>query len=43
MFLLFRFQHIIPKIVELSHNDTDIVALVKPQFEADKVNIGKKV
>jgi len=35
-------QHIIPKIVELSHNDTDIVALVKPQFEAGKVNIGKK-
>jgi 23S rRNA (cytidine1920-2'-O)/16S rRNA (cytidine1409-2'-O)-methyltransferase len=35
-------QHIIPKIVELSHNNTDIVALVKPQFEAGKINIGKK-
>lgn len=35
-------KHILPKIVEISHNNTDIVALVKPQFEAGKENIGKK-
>lgn len=35
-------KHILPKIVEISHNSTDIVALVKPQFEAGKENIGKK-
>ena len=35
-------KHILPKIVEISQNDTDIVALVKPQFEAGKENIGKK-
>lgn len=35
-------KYILPKIVEMSHNNTDIVALVKPQFEAGKENIGKK-
>ncbi|HBC30167.1 MAG TPA: TlyA family RNA methyltransferase [Clostridiales bacterium] len=35
-------KHILPKIVEISHNSTNIVALVKPQFEAGKENIGKK-
>lgn len=32
---------IIPKIVEISHLNTDIVVLIKPQFEAGKNNIGK--
>jgi 23S rRNA (cytidine1920-2'-O)/16S rRNA (cytidine1409-2'-O)-methyltransferase len=35
-------KHILPKIVEISHDGTDIVVLVKPQFEAGKENIGKK-
>lgn len=35
-------QYIFPKIVEISNINTDIVALVKPQFEAGKENIGKK-
>jgi len=32
---------IIPKIVEICNENTDIVALVKPQFEAGKGNVGK--
>lgn len=32
---------IIPKIVEICNEMTDIVALVKPQFEAGKGNVGK--
>jgi 23S rRNA (cytidine1920-2'-O)/16S rRNA (cytidine1409-2'-O)-methyltransferase len=32
---------ILPKIVEISNNYTDIVVLIKPQFEAGKNNIGK--
>ncbi len=32
---------IIPKVVEICHETTDIVALVKPQFEAGKGNVGK--
>ncbi|MEL7646772.1 MAG: TlyA family RNA methyltransferase [Sedimentibacter sp.] len=32
---------IFPKIVEISHDKTKIVALVKPQFEAGRDNIGK--
>ena len=32
---------IIPKIVEICNDMTDIVALVKPQFEAGKGNVGK--
>jgi len=32
---------ILPKIVEISHNNTDIVVLIKPQFEAGKNNVGK--
>ncbi len=35
-------KYILPKIVEISHNDTDIVILIKPQFEAGKDKIGKK-
>lgn len=35
-------QYILPKIVEICHNTTDIIALVKPQFEAGKDKIGKK-
>lgn len=35
-------KYILPKIVEISRNDTDIVALIKPQFEAGKENVGKK-
>lgn len=35
-------QYILPKIVEISHDNTDIVILIKPQFEAGKQNIGKK-
>jgi len=35
-------KYILPKIVEISHKSTDVVALVKPQFEAGKENIGKK-
>ncbi|NLJ57508.1 MAG: TlyA family RNA methyltransferase [Tissierellia bacterium] len=35
-------KYILPKIVEISHENTDIVALVKPQFEAGKNKIGKK-
>jgi len=35
-------QHILPKIVEISNKNTDIVVLVKPQFEAGKENLGKK-
>lgn len=32
---------ILPKIVEISHKDTDIIVLIKPQFEAGRQNIGK--
>lgn len=32
---------ILPKIAELSNDDTDIIILVKPQFEAGRQNIGK--
>lgn len=32
---------ILPKIVEISHEDTDIIVLIKPQFEAGRQNIGK--
>lgn len=32
---------ILPKIVEISHDTTKIVALIKPQFEAGRENIGK--
>ncbi len=34
-------KYILPKIVEICHSTTDIIALVKPQFEAGKENIGK--
>lgn len=36
-------QYILPKIVEISHDNTDIVVLIKPQFEAGKENVGKRV
>lgn len=32
---------ILPKIVEISCDNTDIVVLIKPQFEAGKSNVGK--
>lgn len=32
---------ILPKIFEISHKDTDIIVLIKPQFEAGRHNIGK--
>lgn len=32
---------LMPKIVEISHETSDIVLLIKPQFEAGKNNIGK--
>ncbi|WP_326909020.1 TlyA family RNA methyltransferase [Sedimentibacter sp. MB31-C6] len=32
---------ILPKIVEISHINTDIIVLIKPQFEAGKGNVGK--
>ena len=32
---------ILPKISEISHKDTDIIVLIKPQFEAGRHNIGK--
>ncbi|MDF2676847.1 MAG: putative ribosomal methyltransferase [Bacillota bacterium] len=32
---------LMPKIVEISHETSDIVVLIKPQFEAGKNNIGK--
>lgn len=32
---------ILPKIVEISHLNTDIITLIKPQFEAGKSNVGK--
>lgn len=32
---------ILPKIVEISRIDSDIITLVKPQFEAGKSNVGK--
>lgn len=35
-------KYILPKIVEISRENTDIVVLIKPQFEAGKNNIGKK-
>ncbi|MDD2496062.1 MAG: TlyA family RNA methyltransferase, partial [Tissierellia bacterium] len=35
-------KYILPKIVEISHNNIGIVVLVKPQYEAGKENIGKK-
>lgn len=35
-------KYILPKIVEISHENTDVVILIKPQFEAGKENIGKK-
>lgn len=35
-------KYILPKIVEIGHNNTDIVILIKPQFEAGKDKIGKK-
>jgi len=34
-------KFILPKIVEISHENTNIVVLVKPQFEAGKNNVGK--
>ncbi|MDW5300319.1 MAG: TlyA family RNA methyltransferase [Sedimentibacter sp.] len=34
-------KYILPKIVEISHENTNIVVLVKPQFEAGKNNVGK--
>lgn len=33
---------ILPKIVEISHINTEIIVLIKPQFEAGRNNIGKK-
>jgi len=32
---------ILPKIAQLSHDNTDIIVLIKPQFEAGRQNIGK--
>lgn len=32
---------ILPKIAELSHDYTDIIVLIKPQFEAGRQNVGK--
>lgn len=32
---------ILPKIIEISEYNTDIIVLIKPQFEAGKSNIGK--
>lgn len=32
---------ILPKIAEISNSDTDIVVLIKPQFEAGRHNVGK--
>lgn len=32
---------IIPKIVEICNENTDVVVLIKPQFEAGKGNVGK--
>jgi len=34
-------KFILPKIVEISHENTNIVVLIKPQFEAGKNNVGK--
>ncbi len=34
-------KFILPKIVEISNDKTNIVVLIKPQFEAGKSNIGK--
>lgn len=33
---------ILPKIAEISKSSTDIITLIKPQFEAGKNNVGKK-
>ncbi len=35
-------QFILPKIAEISRDNTDIIVLIKPQFEAGRENIGKK-
>jgi len=35
-------QFILPKISEISMENTDIIVLIKPQFEAGRENIGKK-
>lgn len=35
-------QFILPKISEISRDNTDIIVLIKPQFEAGRENIGKK-
>lgn len=35
-------QLILPKISEISRENTDIIVLIKPQFEAGRENIGKK-
>jgi 23S rRNA (cytidine1920-2'-O)/16S rRNA (cytidine1409-2'-O)-methyltransferase len=32
---------ILPRVFEISHKDTDIILLIKPQFEAGRHNIGK--
>lgn len=32
---------ILPKIAEISHDDTNVIVLIKPQFEAGRENIGK--
>lgn len=32
---------IFPKIAEITHDNTDIIVLIKPQFEAGRHNIGK--
>lgn len=34
-------KYILPKIVEICQENTDIIVLIKPQFEAGKNNIGK--
>ncbi|MGD9567832.1 MAG: TlyA family RNA methyltransferase [Sedimentibacter sp.] len=34
-------KYILHKIVEISHVETDIIVLIKPQFEAGRQNIGK--
>lgn len=34
-------KYILPKIMEISHENTNVILLVKPQFEAGKSNVGK--
>ena len=42
MYLLFRYDSILPALKQIICEGGDVIALVKPQFEAGKGKVGKK-